>query len=67
MSFQSLASIKLSDLLNEVPAGEPVNVHVVRLPSEPEQDFAQMKQIIGGSPATHKDKLDKAAIPLPKG
>jgi hypothetical protein len=48
--FDAIANMKLSDLLQAPPVGEPVNVHVVNVAPEPRDDFAEMQKIVSGDP-----------------
>jgi hypothetical protein len=60
--MDSIASIRVSDVLRERNVGEPVNVHVVQLPREPTPDYQAMQELITGNEksAPHKEGGDSA-------
>jgi hypothetical protein len=47
--MRSIASIRISEVLRPKNIGEPVNVHVVRLPREPIPDYDAMRDLIKSS------------------
>ena len=63
MTWDSVASTKLADVLKPKSAGEPVNVHVVQSVREPQPDFAAMQRLIesGGHKAAEPKSGKKEA------
>jgi hypothetical protein len=61
MTWDSVASTKLADLLKPKSPGEQVNVHVVQSVREPQPDFAAMQRLIesGGQKAAEPNSGKK--------
>lgn len=56
MTWDSVASTKLADVLKPKSTGEPVNVHVVQSVREPQPDFAAMQRLVQGGEQTVVDQ-----------
>jgi hypothetical protein len=62
--FETIANMKLSDVLSRPPTGAPVNVHVVSPPREPVDDFAAMRRLVHGD--DHKPLPSKIEEAVPR-
>lgn len=55
--FDALANIKISEVLDKKPVGEPVNPHVVKAAPAPSIDTERMRSLV------HGDIPNNAPIP----
>jgi hypothetical protein len=58
--MNSIASIRVSDVLRAKNIGEPVNVHVLQLPREPVPDYDAMQELIKDSNGEDRSSIESA-------